>query len=313
MILLGFNALLHETGATDMQGAAQSAAEFLVGSMDEEGCFIRHISHHILHAYNVRSAWALAGYAQLSGADSFRKAALANAAWTIAQQNEAGLYENNSFKPGWPANTHGLAYVMQGLLQIHDLTGSRTCIESVVAAADTVRSLHHRHGWIAAELGPEGEFLSHHVCLTGYAQLAIVLYRLFQSRGTRLTAPRLTSSWPRSHKRNISKTARSLTMARSPGLTRFMVATLPCSIRTGQQSPHRCSSREAPGRPWHKRSGRTSALCWMTRQERDLVMYRRCTLRNGAEIRAGTARQCSHSRQNPCRLLAVGKMVAFGT
>jgi hypothetical protein len=197
MILLGFNALLHETGAADVQGAAQSAAEFLVGSMDEEGCFVRHLSHGILHAYNVRSAWALAGYAQLSGADRFRQAALVNAAWTVAQQNEAGLYENNSFKPGWPANTHGLAYVMQGLLQIHDLTGSRACVESVVAAADTVRSLHHRHGWIPAELGPGGEYLSHHVCLTGYAQLAIVLYRLFQlGRGEayRVTADQLLAT-----------------------------------------------------------------------------------------------------------------------
>jgi hypothetical protein len=183
MILLGFNALLHDTGTENVRTAAQGAAEFLVASMDAEGCFVRHLSHGMLHAYNVRSAWALAGYAYISRAERFRTAALANAAWTVAQQNKAGLYNNNSFKPGWPANTHGLAYVMQGLLQIHELTGSRECFESVIAAADKVRSLHDRHGWIAAELYPTGEYASRHACLTGYAQLAIVLYRIFQLTG----------------------------------------------------------------------------------------------------------------------------------
>lgn len=35
-----------------------------------------------------------------------------------------------------------------------------------------------QHGWLAAEIGPDWSFRSRHICLTGCAQLAIVLMRL---------------------------------------------------------------------------------------------------------------------------------------
>ena len=83
---------------------------------------------------------------------------------------------------------------MRGLLQIHHLSGDETCLASVRRAADQICRLEERHGRIAAELGPEWQYLSSHICLTGYAQLAIVLYRLFTIGGEpryRATADRL--------------------------------------------------------------------------------------------------------------------------
>ncbi len=58
MILIGFAALSAETGSTASAAGAERAADFLLSSMDDRGCFVRHLSHGILHAYNVRSAWA---------------------------------------------------------------------------------------------------------------------------------------------------------------------------------------------------------------------------------------------------------------
>ena len=194
MILLGFNALLHEKSVPEIKASAQKAADFLASSLDDSGCFVRHLSHGIWHAYNVRAAWGLVGYGLLTNQDRYVQAGLANATWTLRQQNEVGYYANNAFKKDGNANTHGVAYVMQGLLQIYDLSDDQACRDSVVLAADSLQALYRERGWLAAELGPNWEYLSRHICLTGYAQLAIVFLRLFEltdDNNYRVTAERL--------------------------------------------------------------------------------------------------------------------------
>ena len=182
MILLGFNALVH-AGRKEFEEAAHRAAAFLAASMDADGCFVRHMSHDIVHAYNVRSAWALMAFGRLAGDQRLQDRAADCARWTIGRQNEHGFYLDNNFKPGGNANTHGTAYVMRGLLMIHGLNGDPACLASVRTAADQVCRLVDAHGWIAAELGPDWSYLSSHICLTGYAQLAIILYRLLVMSG----------------------------------------------------------------------------------------------------------------------------------
>ncbi|MEZ5815884.1 MAG: hypothetical protein R3D44_02250 [Hyphomicrobiaceae bacterium] len=178
MILLGLNALIHGGDADTFTAAADAAAGFLARSMDEDGCFVRHMSHDMIHAYNVRSAWGLMAFGKLAGNEAYVSRAADCAKWTISRQNEQGFYLDNAFKPGGNANSHGTAYVMRGLLQIHLLSGDPACLASVRRAADAVCRHYEDNGRVAAELGPHWQPLASHICLTGYAQLAIVLYRL---------------------------------------------------------------------------------------------------------------------------------------
>jgi hypothetical protein len=180
MIVLGLNALVHERKDEGALGAARRAGEFLLSSMNSNGCFVRHLSHGILHTYNVRAAWGLMALGRLAGESRFVEGGERNARWTLAQQNAAGFFDNNAFKKGGNANTHGTAYVMRGLLQIHELTRDAAFLASVVKAARALQARYAQEGWIAAELGPDWAYLSSHICLTGYAQLAIIFYRLHQ-------------------------------------------------------------------------------------------------------------------------------------
>jgi hypothetical protein len=180
MILIGFSALIAEAGSPTTKAAADRAANFLVSCLDDRGCFVRHLSNGLLHSYNVRSAWALVAHGRLTGEDRFVEAGMANARWTLGQQNGAGFFVNNAFKRGGNANTHGVAYILQGLLQIHDIVGDQDSLQSVVRSANALRRLYAERGWIAAELSPDWQYLSRHICLTGYAQLAIIYLRLFQ-------------------------------------------------------------------------------------------------------------------------------------
>lgn len=189
MILLGFNALLRRGASAQVATAAKRAAEFLRGALDEEGAFARHVSHNMLHCYNVRSAWALVAYGRIAGDAAAEAAGLANADWAIAQQRQNGFFTENAFKPGGNANTHGTAYVMRGLFQIHQLTGREDILAAVRRAADQIAALYEREGWLAAELGPNWEYRSSHICLTGCAQIAIVFLRFAAVTGEERYVP----------------------------------------------------------------------------------------------------------------------------
>jgi hypothetical protein len=140
---------------------------------------VRNEHYEIAHAYNVRSAWALLTLGRLLGDKRYEDFALANADWTVAQQTAEGFFRNNIFQPGWNANTHGIAYVLQGLLEIHCISGRDSYLAAVRRTAERILSIYGTERRLASEIAENWEFRSKHLCLTGYAQLAIVFFRLY--------------------------------------------------------------------------------------------------------------------------------------
>ena len=97
----------------------------------------------------------------------------------MAQQVDNGFFLNNVFQPGWNANTHSIAYVLQGLIEIHCISGRASYLAAVRRAAESIVSVYGAKRCLASEIGENWEFLARHLCLTGYAQLAIVFFRLY--------------------------------------------------------------------------------------------------------------------------------------
>ncbi len=183
MILMGLNSLIEETGDKRFTAAADRAAAFLVASMGPDGAFVRNLSNDMLHTYNVRAAWALVGVGWLTDRPDIARCGIANAEWAVSQQQANGFFRNNAFKPGGQANTHGIAYVLRGLIQIYELTGVAALLESVLRTTDRLQRLLDENGWIAADIGPDWQYLSRHICLTGYVQLAIIFLKLKDMTG----------------------------------------------------------------------------------------------------------------------------------
>lgn len=184
-ILHGFNALVIDRGRSDLVGPARRAGEFLLACMDASGSFVRNTSHGIVHAYNVRTAWALYTLGTITGDARYTDGAVANADWTLRQQTDQGFFRRNQFKPGGNPNTHGIAYVLQGLLEISLLSGERRFADAVRRCSERIVSIYGAKRRLVAEIGEAGEFLSDHICLTGLAQLAIVQFRLYALDGDR--------------------------------------------------------------------------------------------------------------------------------
>lgn len=177
-ILHGFNALILRRERQDLIPYARRAGGFLVSSADGTGSFTRNEHYGIAHAYNVRTAWALLTLGRLLGENRYEAAALANADWTVAQQNANGFFLNNFFQPGWHANTHGIAYVLQGLLEIFCISGREQYLSAVRRTCEHIVAVYGAKRRLVSEIGENWEFASSHLCLTGYAQLAIVFFRL---------------------------------------------------------------------------------------------------------------------------------------
>jgi hypothetical protein len=182
-ILHGFNALILRRGRQDLIPHARRAGDFLVSSADETGSFVRNEHYEMVHSYNVRSAWALLTLGRLLGDKKYENVALANADWTVAQQVANGFFLKNVFQPGWNANTHGIAYVLQGLIEIHCISGGASYLAAVRRAAERIVSVYGAKRYLASEIGENWEFLARHLCLTGYAQLSIVFFRLYSLDG----------------------------------------------------------------------------------------------------------------------------------
>ncbi|WP_409192485.1 hypothetical protein [Bradyrhizobium sp. RDM4] len=178
-ILHGFNALILRRGRQDLVPYARRAGDFIVSSADETGSFVRNEHYGMVHSYNVRTAWALLTLGRLLGETKYEDVALANADWTLTQQVDNGFFLNNVFQPGWNANTHAIAYVLQGLIEIHCISGRASYLTAVRRAAESIVSVYDKKRGLASEIGENWEFLARHLCLTGCAQLAIVLFRLY--------------------------------------------------------------------------------------------------------------------------------------
>ena len=183
MILHGFISLIRDLKEERYIKPAKRAADFLVGSMDDNGCFVKNLSNDIIHTYNVRAAWALISLSGLISDNGLKEAALKNAHWAVSQQLANGYYRHNNFKPNGNANLHGTAYVMRGLLEIYKQSGETKLLNSVILAADKLIDLYNENGYIAGELGENWEYLYKYTCLTGYAQTAIILFKLYQQNG----------------------------------------------------------------------------------------------------------------------------------
>lgn len=179
-VLHGLNSLYKITGELKYLEGGLKAGEFLVSCMDESGCFVRHLHNNIVHAYNSRTAWALMELGRLAGRKDLEEVAHRNIRWTLSQQQKNGFFLHNNFAAGRPALTHSIGYVLRGILESYLLSGEKDYLDAIYRTAERLIRKYGVDRRLVAEIGSDWEDLSSHLCLTGYAQLAIIFLKLFR-------------------------------------------------------------------------------------------------------------------------------------
>src|SRR4051794_23104504 len=179
--LFGWATAFDAVGDPAYRTAAERAAAWLMDHQEADGSWRRQLSalaRGEVHTYNTRSAWGLAVAGSVLGEPSFVEAALRNCRWALTQRDERGWFASTGFTAGEAPLLHTTAYVLEGLQGVHALTGEAALLDAVQVAADALVAAYRRDGGLAGRYGPAFTPAARWRCLTGEAQLAVVLLRL---------------------------------------------------------------------------------------------------------------------------------------
>jgi hypothetical protein len=182
-VMLGWCALFRHTEDERYLHAARCAADWLVDAQEQDGRWLRHTYLEAPRAYHSRVAWPLLELSSLCGKERYREAAQRFLSWLLPQQRENGFFPHMALQPQALPITHTIAYTLRGLLESARLLGDdgRAAHAAALHATEQLLSRHPHlveSGHLSAALNADWQGQSPHMCLTGNAQLALILYAL---------------------------------------------------------------------------------------------------------------------------------------
>lgn len=182
--LFGLTRGFLETGDEQLLDSARNAANWLVDSAEENGCWERNTHLGFVHTYNTRSAWAMLEYAKVADDQRVFQMASKNIDWALTQM-EDGLFHNCAFRPALPPFTHTIAYAIRGILEAARLTNNQQYLDAAIQSATRVATFVDDQGFLPGRISVEGKPRSNSCCLTGNCQMAIIWYLLAQTANDR--------------------------------------------------------------------------------------------------------------------------------
>jgi hypothetical protein len=202
-IVFGFIAAYKATKQTKYLDAAVRAGNWLVAVQDAAGMWSRFTFHSIPHVYYTRVAWALAELGNVTHESAFVQAADRNVRWAVAQQRSNGWFDMAGFTERGHLTpfTHTIAYTIEGVLETGVCLGRDDYVAAARRAADSMCGVIRDDGYLAGELDSGWQPRARYSCLTGNAQLSIILLRLYEIyRDTRyLQAAKSLNTFLRRH------------------------------------------------------------------------------------------------------------------
>jgi len=181
MVLQGWSAAWRTSNEATFLESATRAGRFLVNDLDDEGHLRTHgpfVTPARIKTYNVLCAWGLLQAGRAAGETSLEKAAVKMGEAALSQQLPNGWFENNDLVDPTRALTHTIGYTLQGLLEVGILTARADFIEAARKGIEAVAARVAPSGFLAGRFDRNWAPVVNSVCLTGSAQLAVVMYRL---------------------------------------------------------------------------------------------------------------------------------------
>ncbi|HVQ13701.1 MAG TPA: hypothetical protein VMS40_08925 [Vicinamibacterales bacterium] len=186
MVLLGWSALVC-AGATERRPiAAIRAADWLVELQEPDGNWTRgnsEFAHARATVYNVKAAWGLCELGAAIDREDYVRAATRNADFCLRHQLPNGWFSDCCLTDPSRPLLHTLAYAMEGLIGIGELTGRWDYIEAARTTADSQLRIMASDGFLPGRQDKNFGAAVDWCCLTGSAQTSIVMSRLYRLTG----------------------------------------------------------------------------------------------------------------------------------
>ena len=183
MVLDGWCTAYRVTGRKEFLRAAGHAADFLFKDLGKDGYFRTNgefVACEVIKTYNCLCAWGLHRYAEYSGQEVYREAAIRVIEAALRQQQANGWFANNCLTRHEAPLTHTIGYTLQGVLEVGALAGRQDFLEAVKLSIAPLMQLTSEHGYLPARFTANWQPAARSSCLTGSAQIAIVSYRLYE-------------------------------------------------------------------------------------------------------------------------------------
>jgi uncharacterized protein YyaL (SSP411 family) len=185
-VLFGWTAAYAVTGNQQYAKSAASSSEWLLANQDADGAWRRNLSlltTSSVQSYNVRTAWGLAIAGEQFNERRWSDAARKNADWTLTQQRENGWFGSNGFSDGEVPLLHTIAYLLEGLLGIGEMQHNNKYVEAVIRGIQPLIEIYQRDKRLKGRYDERWRHTVSWRCLTGEAQLALILFRLKRITG----------------------------------------------------------------------------------------------------------------------------------
>jgi hypothetical protein len=186
-----------ETGEQRYLDATIRAADWIAEVQDDDGSWTRANYQGLKRVYDSYVAAPLALAGEVTGNAAYTESAIRNCEFVLRQQRESGwfdLCDNSPFFVDAPV-THAIGYTIDGLLETGDLVGRDDFIAAATRTVEGVMTAISASGRLPGRLDEHWQSRVGWVCLTGSAQIGIVLLRLHERTGNPRyleTARRLT-------------------------------------------------------------------------------------------------------------------------
>ena len=185
-VIFGWVRAFEEEQDQRYRQAAMRAADWLIETMDEDGCWRKFgspMTGKQINTYNTRTAWSIARVFDITGESRYLEAAVKNAEWAITQRNAIGWLSQNCLQDSTQPFTHTIAYAMRGLLEIGAAADRPDLVDAAIVMANEMIIALPTNGKQAGRFNDKWQPTVKWSCLTGDCQLGINWGRLFQITG----------------------------------------------------------------------------------------------------------------------------------
>jgi hypothetical protein len=200
-ILLGLAAGVTECGPKYLK-AMTAAADWLVATQDDDGCWRKHASPFVEQGdktYDAHASWGLFEAARVDPSRGYAEAAMRNLNWGLSHQNQQGWFANCCLSDPDNPLTHTLGYMLRGMVEAYLFTRDKKILQAALKTSEGALSALQPNGYLPGRLDSAWRGVVPWCCLTGTEQIAICWFLLFMETGdVRLRdAGRLANSYVR--------------------------------------------------------------------------------------------------------------------
>ncbi|BCA54109.1 hypothetical protein W02_12490 [Nitrospira sp. KM1] len=185
-VILGWLRTYDETKQVKYLEACERAANYLIGVQDEDGGWRKgnsRFANSSTTTYNARVGWALILAGQRLGNQQFVKAGDRNIRFSIEKQEPNGWFRENCLTNPQTPLLHTICYVVEGILGAAEALKKDEYFAKAKLTADALASRIRPNGSFPGRFDEAWNGTVEWSCLTGNAQLAGILLKIFSVTG----------------------------------------------------------------------------------------------------------------------------------